>query len=95
MGWLQLVYDGVDDGAVKLLGSIRSVQLIHLHPPWATSEDTAKFEFYAQQAKQWGGQPGNYELMVKQGETKCDCGAVSIVFRQHTSHRPGCHESSH
>ncbi len=68
VAWLQLVYDGIDQGAVKLLRSIRSVQVIHLHQPWATAEDTIKFEFYAKHAKQWGGQPGNYELMVKQGE---------------------------
>lgn len=69
---LQLLYDGQDAEAVALLGGIRHVTLIHIHPPFASPADAAKFGLYAASAgevssKQWGGQPGNFQLMVKQG----------------------------
>lgn len=64
----QLLYDGADPTAVELLSRIRHVRLMHLHEPWASAQERAAFEFYSQQAKQWAGQPGNYELMVKQGK---------------------------
>ena len=42
------------------------------HPPFASAAEQAKFELYAQGAseassRQWAGQPGNFQLMVKQG----------------------------
>ena len=64
---LQLLYDGSDAEAVALLSGIAPVRLLHLHDPWARPEEQAKYELYSRQARQWGGQPGNYELMVKQG----------------------------
>lgn len=64
---LQLLYDGNDPEAVELLSGVQHLRLMHLHPPWASTRETAMFEFYSRQARQWGGQPGNYELMVKQG----------------------------
>lgn len=73
---VQLLYDGTDAAAVELLSRIRHVRLMHLRPPFASAEERTKFEFYAQQAQQWGGQPGNYELMVKQGGLlggRCAC----------------------
>jgi hypothetical protein len=69
---LQLLYDGQDAEAVRLLGTLRHVTLIHIHPPFAPAADCAKFELYkggasSTASRQWGGQPGNFELMVKQG----------------------------
>ncbi|PRW56345.1 glycosyltransferase-like protein [Chlorella sorokiniana] len=67
-----LLYDGQDVEAVRLLALVRHVTLIHIHPPFASAAQQAKFEAYARSAgdvatQQWGGQPGNFELMVKQG----------------------------
>ena len=69
---LQLLYDGSDPEAVRLLRLLRHVTLMHIHPPFASAADHAKFELYAQGAseassRQWAGQPGNFQLMVKQG----------------------------
>lgn len=68
----QLLYDGHDAEAVQLLESVRHVTLIHIQPPWANPADDARWRLYAASAgeassRQWGGQPGNFELMVKQG----------------------------
>lgn len=69
---LQLLYDGQDAEAVRLLGTLRRVTLVHIHPPFASAAASAKFRLYQGAAsstasRQWGGQPGNFELMVKQG----------------------------
>jgi hypothetical protein len=45
---------------------------MHIHPPFASAAEQAKLELYAQGAseassRQWAGQPGNFQLMVKQG----------------------------
>ena len=68
----QLLYDGQDAEAVALLSRIRHLTLIHIHPPYASPADRAKFELWGAAAaatanRQWAGQPGNFELMVKQG----------------------------
>lgn len=69
---LQLLYDGQDAEAVRLLAQVSSVTLTHIHPPFASPADLAKYALWtgginASSHRQWGGQPGNYELMVKQG----------------------------
>ena len=69
---LQLLYDGSDPEAVRLLGTLRHVTLMHIHPPFASAVEQAKLELYDQGAseassRQWAGQPGNFQLMVKQG----------------------------
>lgn len=58
---------------MRLLGTLRCVTLLHIHPAWAPPADAARFELYQRGAadvssRQWGGgQPGNFQLMVKQG----------------------------
>lgn len=57
---------------MRLLGTIRHVTLLHIRPPWAAPADAARWDVYAASAgeattRQWGGHPGNFELMVKQG----------------------------
>jgi hypothetical protein len=69
---VQLLYDGHDEEAVRFLSSIRHVTLMHIHPPFASPADLAKFELWTHGSgitsqRQWTGQPGNFELMVKQG----------------------------
>lgn len=57
---------------MRLLGTIRHVTLLHIRAPWAAPADAARWHMYAASAgevtaRQWGGHPGNFELMVKQG----------------------------
>ena len=63
----QILYDGRDPEAVAALSRVPAVRLIHIHAPWASPADAAKYELFARATPQWGGRPGNYELMVKQG----------------------------
>ncbi|KAI3436820.1 hypothetical protein D9Q98_006230 [Chlorella vulgaris] len=76
-----LLYDGQDAEAVRLLAQVSSVTLTHIHPPFASPADLAKYALWtgginASSHRQWGGQPGNYELMVKQGY-----GAIEALSR--------------
>eukprot|EP00210_Caulerpa_lentillifera_P008089 g7723.t1 len=68
-----LLYDGTDPTAVEYLSRIHHLSLIHIHPPFASDNDLVDFATWTQAHKQWGGKPGNFELMVKQGYgiTKC------------------------
>lgn len=68
---LQLLYDGSDAEAVRLLGTLRHVTLLHIHPPFASPSELERFRWFAEGAgeastRQWVGQPGNFGLMVKQ-----------------------------
>ncbi|GMH41555.1 hypothetical protein BSKO_09465 [Bryopsis sp. KO-2023] len=62
-----VLYDGSDAKAVEVLNGIDHLTLIHIHSPFATPTDNAKFRVWTKLHKQWGGKPGNFELMVKQG----------------------------
>lgn len=62
-----LLYDGSDEEAVGYMKSIDCIELIHIHPPFATKDDEALWAVYSSTIHQWSGRPGNYELMVKQG----------------------------
>jgi hypothetical protein len=65
---LQLLYDGDSIGAVQLLQGLSALTLIHLHKPWASEQEVLQFAMYRLAGgRHWGGRPGNYELMVKQG----------------------------
>lgn len=63
-----LLYDGSDAAAVAVLAKVSCVELMHLHQPWATTEEAAAFQAYRNLTAMWSGQSGNYELMFKQGE---------------------------
>ena len=62
-----LLYDGNDQAAVDALQSIRHVELMHIHEPWATPVDAASFHAYHAATVLWAGRSGNFELMFKQG----------------------------
>lgn len=68
-----ILYDGKDDAAVRVMHSIRHIELIHIHRPWATPVESLVFEAYQniiQSPQEQGnatGLRGNYELMNKQG----------------------------
>ena len=69
MSRFYVLYDGSDAAAVQALEGIAAVTLLHIHPPWARASELAKFKFYAESSGRatWGDQPGNYQLMIKQG----------------------------
>jgi len=63
-----ILYDGKDSAAVESLNSISHVEVLHIHPQWAASEELALWEAHSKLSKiQWKGSQGNYELMTKQG----------------------------
>lgn len=62
-----LLYDGSDSDAVRWLEKIDSVELIHIHSPFASEMDEAVWRSYSNHTRQWSGKPGNYQLMFKQG----------------------------
>ncbi len=64
---LQVLYDGNDMLAVRALQEIMHVTLIHIHDPFLKGVERQKYSLWVQRNGQWGGQPGNYDLMVKQG----------------------------
>lgn len=67
----QVVYDGHDAEAVKLLQQVVHVTLIHLHDPFASTLERQEYDLYAQRARAKAvaaSAPGNFQLMEKQGE---------------------------
>ena len=71
---------------MRLLGTLRHVTLLHIHQPWASPAELERFSWYAAGAggnvdpslKQWGDQPGNFALMVKQVG-----GGRRLIYRTH------------
>jgi hypothetical protein len=84
-----ILWDGGDAHAAALLSRMRHVTLAPLTPPAAanaTAEDAARWaRFVAFRGNhwQWGGRPGNYALMVKQGF------CVNDAIRHHRARAPG------
>lgn len=64
---MQILYDGTDRAAVDTLSRIRHVTLQFAAPPFASEVDAQEFARWEQRHWQWGGKPGNFKLMVKQG----------------------------
>ena len=62
-----MLYDGTDGQAVGHLSSIAHVTLQFLAPPFASARDIERFAVWQARHWQWGGKPGNFQLMVKQG----------------------------
>jgi len=67
----QVLYDGTDSETVAQLSSIKHVTLLFLAPPFASAGDIEQFAAWQGRHWQWGGKPGNFNLMVKQGECAC------------------------
>ncbi len=66
---MQVLYDGHSFGAVQMMRGIPCLTLMHLHQPWATEQELAQYAVHRQaDGRRWGNRPGNYELMLKQGE---------------------------
>lgn len=82
----QVLYDGTDSETVAQLSSIKHVTLLFLAPPFASAGDIAQFAAWQGRHWQWGGKPGNFNLMVKQGECAC---------RMHCDGQPGCNATHH
>lgn len=59
-----ILYDGSDEGAVKILSSINHVDLIHIHEPFATKKEVNLFKKFSAGEKK--NAVGNFELMKKQ-----------------------------
>jgi hypothetical protein len=63
-----IAWDGGEEDVVKLLRSLPHVQVIYLAPhPKATARRNSRWESFRAAHWQWGAQPGNFQLMVKQG----------------------------
>ncbi len=66
-----VLWDGADADAAALLARVRHVTLAPLRldavPGRADASRAARFATFRGNHWQWGGRPGNYELMVKQG----------------------------
>eukprot|EP01025_Chloroclados_australasicus_P067086 TRINITY_DN9272_c2_g1_i6.p1 TRINITY_DN9272_c2_g1~~TRINITY_DN9272_c2_g1_i6.p1 ORF type:complete len:732 (+),score=93.71 TRINITY_DN9272_c2_g1_i6:291-2198(+) len=62
-----ILYDGHDEEAVFALSHIKHVRLIFVHGPHVTPRQAEAFKEWESKHWQWGGKPGNYQLMVKQG----------------------------
>eukprot|EP01026_Neomeris_dumetosa_P028844 TRINITY_DN2336_c0_g1_i4.p1 TRINITY_DN2336_c0_g1~~TRINITY_DN2336_c0_g1_i4.p1 ORF type:complete len:616 (-),score=86.67 TRINITY_DN2336_c0_g1_i4:287-2134(-) len=62
-----MLYDGHDEEAVFALSHIKHLHMIFVQGPHASPLDIDAFEQWASKHWQWGGKPGNYQLMVKQG----------------------------
>ena len=67
MGHVQILYDGDDTDVVAHLRELRCVTLMFVGPPFASALEVQEFWAFEDLHWQWGGQPGNYNLMVKQG----------------------------
>lgn len=65
---LQLLYDGKDGDVIKMLLRIHALRLIHYEEPLASPELAQLYKKWLIKSWQWGGKPGNFELMVKQGD---------------------------
>eukprot|EP01023_Acetabularia_acetabulum_P027013 TRINITY_DN25552_c0_g1_i3.p1 TRINITY_DN25552_c0_g1~~TRINITY_DN25552_c0_g1_i3.p1 ORF type:complete len:728 (-),score=153.66 TRINITY_DN25552_c0_g1_i3:96-2009(-) len=62
-----VLYDGHDEEAVFALSHIKHVKLIFVQGPHASAVDIEEFKQWGKKHIQWGGKPGNFQLMVKQG----------------------------
>lgn len=65
----QVLYDGTNREAVALLSGVNHVTLQFLAPPFASAKDVEEFAAWEARHWQWGGKPGNFRLMVKQGKS--------------------------
>ena len=71
---VQILYDGTDSAAVLALSSIRHVTLQFMALPFASGADQQEFAAWQQHHWQWGNKPGNFRLMVKQGDAGLGAG---------------------
>lgn len=68
---LYLLYDGDDAGVVEALGSLARVEVMMVGGSLAEEAEVVDYGLYLSRHDnndQWRGRPGNYELMIKQGE---------------------------
>jgi hypothetical protein len=81
---MQILYDGTDGAAVLALSCIRHVTLQFMAPPLASEADQQEFAAWEQHHWQWGNKPGNFRLMVKQGDSDLSAGWVDCeIVCQH------------
>lgn len=62
-----MLYDGADNATVAYLRQLAPVTVLYIHEPFASEMELSAYNRYKSSARQWGGKPGNYELMIKQG----------------------------
>lgn len=59
-------YDGIDPEVLNILRSIHPVSITAVRTPFADSLTLTNLQGFRHQHREWGGRPGNFELMVTQ-----------------------------